>query len=91
MSFFDPNLRIKNDTTGLPEDFKKYFLSRKIILTKGEKHSTEALPNLSKKTVKSIIMSVTTPLKEAKRLGLIRVNPADALTKLKKPKKPEVF
>ena len=86
--FFDPGLRIKDVTTGLLEDFKKYLLTRKVTPHPNTKTAQEDMHGLSTKTIAEIIQTVAKPLKEAKRLGLISVNPADAMTSLAKRKKP---
>jgi integrase len=85
--FFDPNLRIRDVTTGLLEEYKKYLMTKKNTLRPSKKSPEEELPNLSTKTVTELIQAVTKPLREAQRLGLISTNPAIAMTRLAKSKR----
>lgn len=85
--FFDPNLRVRDICTGLLEDYKKFLMTKKSTLRAGKVLPDDELPNLSTKTITQLIQAVAKPLREAKRLGMISTNPADAMTSLAKRKR----
>lgn len=86
--FFDPVLRIKNITTGMLEDFRRHLQSKKALPSGKYKNniSEQERSLLSSGTILEILQAVKQPLREAKRLGMITVNPADAMTKIVKKK-----
>ena len=79
--------KIRNVTTGLLEEYKKFLLTRKVVSKSDKTIPEDELPNLSIKTIIDTLQAVTLPLKEAKRLGMISINPAEALAGLAKSKR----